>query len=80
MQKFLDRIDTFLALFDRYVKVAEEDCARAKARDEQQQLLLARYAEATENISSSVHAQTAISKKTSEAIERSIPPQGYPAP
>lgn len=75
IEKFLTRIDTFLSLFERFVKVAEEDLERAKVRDELQQIFLARHAEAAENIASTSHAQTAVSKRTAEAIERSIPPQ-----
>lgn len=87
MQKFLDRIDTFLGLFDRYVKATEEgvaidreDCERARARDEMQAAFLERHAEAAENIASTTHAQTAISRKTADAIARSVPPEGYDRP
>jgi hypothetical protein len=82
MKKYLDRIDAFLGLFGRYVaafersvRLEEEDFERAKARDETQRLFFERQAEAAENLASTSHAQTAISKKTAEAIERSIPPR-----
>lgn len=72
MKKFLDRIDTFLGLFERHVKVAEEELVRAKARDEDQRIFFQRQAEAAENIASSTHAQTQISRKTGEAIAGSF--------
>lgn len=70
IEKFLDRIDAFLSLFERHVKVEEEDLERAKERDEQQRIFFARQAEAAENIASSSHAQMAISKRTAAALER----------
>jgi Tfp pilus assembly protein PilO len=73
IKAFLDRIDTFLALFERYVKVQEEDLERSKARDEEQKIFFARQAEAAENIASSSHAQTTISRKTADVLERSLP-------
>lgn len=82
MKKYLDRIDAFLGLFGRYVDAFErsvridaEELECAKARDAAQKLFLERHAEAAENLASTSHAQTAISKKTAEAIERSIPPR-----
>lgn len=75
MKVFLDRIDTFLALFERYVLVKEEDLARCKVRDEQQAIFFERQAEAAENIASTSHAQTGIAKRTSDAIVASVPPK-----
>lgn len=71
LKEFLDRIDTFLGLFERYVKLEEEDFERATVRDEQQRIFFERQAEAAENIASTSHAQTGISRKTAEQIARS---------
>ena len=75
MKRFLERIDKFLGLYERHVKAIEEDNARAKERDEVQKELLGRYAEGVEHIATASSAQTQISKRTAEAIERSIPPR-----
>jgi hypothetical protein len=76
MKAFLTRIDRFLDLFDRYVRVEEANFERSKARDEEQARFFQRQAEAAENIASSSHAGLQVSRRTAEAIERSIRP-GY---
>ncbi len=63
MKAFLDRIDTFLGLYDRHVKALEEGNARDKERDAVQKELLSRYAEGVEHIATTTSAQTEISKR-----------------
>ena len=71
MKAFLDRIDTFLGLYDRHVKALEEGNARDKERDAVQKELLSRYAEGVEHIATTTSAQTEISKRTAKQFERS---------
>jgi len=71
MKEFLDRIDTFLGLYERHVRAIEEDNARAKERDDVQKELLSRYAEGVEHMAATSSAQTEISKRTAKQFERS---------
>jgi hypothetical protein len=67
-----ERLDRFLALFERYVRIQEEELERAKVRDEEQRIFFARQAEAAENIASSSHASLTVEKRKADALERSI--------
>ena len=72
MRDILQRIDRFLDLFDRYVKIQDEELARAKVRDDEQRIFFQRQAEAAENIASASNAQTHTARRTATALEESV--------
>jgi len=69
MKAFLQRIDRFLGLFERYVELQEAEFLRAKLRDEDQRIFFQRQAEAAENIASSSNAQAHTARRSVEALK-----------